>query len=143
MSDDLAVAIAKDRTGLAVHLAWLQSRIDPGEHREVRGEHAGDVVGADHAPGERGRLASPIPDHLESAASNSLSPSTSPSRTASKKRAASSSRSRRSASNRGRPTSMWRRARTASWARSRTRGNDSDQLTYTGVDVVGWELWNL
>jgi hypothetical protein len=36
-----------------------------GEHREDRGEHAGHVVGTDHAPGKRRRLASPIPDHLD------------------------------------------------------------------------------
>ena len=35
------------------------------EHREDRREHAGHVVGTDHAPGKRRRLASAIPDHLD------------------------------------------------------------------------------
>src|SRR6266545_3042129 len=29
----VAVPIAKNRARLAVHLAWLHSRVDPGEHR--------------------------------------------------------------------------------------------------------------
>jgi hypothetical protein len=50
---------------LAVDLAWLHSRVDLGEHREDRGEHACHVVSADHHLRERGRIASPIPDHLD------------------------------------------------------------------------------
>src|SRR5262249_31056565 len=64
-ADDLVVAIAEDRARLAVHLAWIYSRVDLGERREGRGEHAGNVVGTDHASRQRGRLASPVPDHLD------------------------------------------------------------------------------
>jgi hypothetical protein len=62
--DHLAVPVAEDRARLPVHLTRLYSRADPGQYREDRREHAGHVAGAGHAPGERRRLASPVPDHL-------------------------------------------------------------------------------
>ena len=64
-ADDLAVPIAEDRTGLAIQLAGLHSCVDAGEGREIHGEHAGDIVGAEHGPGQRGCFASTVTDQLD------------------------------------------------------------------------------
>src|SRR5215207_4029658 len=57
-ADHVSVPIANNRARLAIHLAWLHSCVDADEQREIRREHAGHVVGTDHAPGKRRRLAS-------------------------------------------------------------------------------------
>src|SRR5215207_4970173 len=46
-ADHLAVPIAKDRARLGIHLVWLHSRVDAGEHRREPGEPAGHVIGAE------------------------------------------------------------------------------------------------
>ena len=62
--DHLAVPVAEDRAGLAVHLVRLHDDADPYERRDDRGKYPGHVLGADDASGPLRGLATAVADYL-------------------------------------------------------------------------------
>jgi hypothetical protein len=62
--DHLAVPVAEDRAGLAVHLVRLHDDADPYERRDDRGKYPGHVLGADDASGPLRGLAAAVADYL-------------------------------------------------------------------------------